>query len=213
MAVRYMAETTTTDTMRREVESAVNVISNTVTVLETLRSIGHTDHASETARISTAHSPSAETVAQRERTAETMRVLESVAMEARQESAVLTAEKMERLTAIVSEYRSAERMRSMENRTAAAVMHLAWMAHGAQHYAAFRDLPRMRTDVTYRIDAEKVGGGRAAKYEGMTERQARDMLGLLRRWEQESKKPATRVEVRQDGTRVHTRGGGTKIIR
>ena len=213
MAVRYMAETTMANTMRREVESAVNVISNTVTVLETLRSVGYTDHVLETARISTANIDSAETITQRERTAETMRVLESVATEARQENTVLANEKMERLASVVSEYRSAERMRSMESRTAAAAIHLAWMAHGAQHYAAFRDLPRMRTDVTYRIDAEKVGGGRAAKYEGMTERQARDMLGLLRRWEQESKKPATRVEVRQDGTRVHTRGGGTKIIR
>lgn len=213
MAVRYMTETTTANTVRREVESAVSVISKTVTVLETLRSIGHTDHVSETARISTTNTTNAETITQREKTAETMRVLESAATEARQENTVLAAEKMERLTAIVSEYRDVERMRSMENRTAAAVMHLAWMAHGAQHYTAFRDLPRMRTDVTYRIDAAKVVGGRAAKYEGMTERQARDMLGLLRRWEQESKKPATRVEVRQDGTRVHTRGGGTKIIR
>ncbi len=92
-------------------------------------------------------------------------------------------------------------------------MHLVWMAHGAQHYAVFRDLPRMRTDVTYRIDAEKIGGGRAAEYEGMTERQARDMLSLLRRWEQESKKPATRVEVRQDGTRVYSSGSGTKTIK
>ncbi len=212
MAVRYMAETTTANTVRREVESAVSTISSTVTVLDTLRSIGHADHVLETARISTANTANTETITQREKTAETMRVMESVATEARQENTVLTAEKKERLASVVSEYRDAERMRSIENRTAAA-MHLAWMAHGAQHYAAFRDLPRMRTDVTYRIDAEKVGGGRAARYEGMTERQARDMLGLLRRWEQESKKPATRVEVRQDGTRVHTRGGGTKIIR
>ncbi len=213
MAVRYMAETTMANTVRREVESAVSVISNTVTVLDTLRSIGHADYVSETARISTANTANAETTTQREKTSETMRALESVATEARQENTVLAAEKLERLTAVVSEYRSAERMRSMENRTAAAVMHLAWMAHGAQHYAVFRDLPRMRTDVTYRIDAEKVGGGRAAKYEGMTERQARDMLGLLRRWEQESKRPATRVEVRQDGTRVYSRGSGTKTIK
>ncbi len=213
MAVRYMAETTTADTVRREVKSAVSVISSTVTILDALRSVGHADHVLEAARISTANTTNTETVTQREKTAETMRVLQSVATEARQENTVLTAEKMERLTAIVSEYRDAERIRGMENRTAASVMHLVWMAHGAQHYAVFRDLPRMRTDVTYRIDAEKIGGGRAAEYEGMTERQARDMLSLLRRWEQESKKPATRVEVRQDGTRVYSSGSGTKTIK
>lgn len=210
MAVRYMAGTTTHDTMRREVEGAVNTITNAVTVLETLRAINRADHVLETARmVSASHTDSIGT-------AETMRVLESVATGTSSGRVALPTKTAGHLASLVSGYRHAQyaqHVRDMESRTMATVMQVLGAAHGGQSYAIFRDLPTMRADVTYRISNAQGPGGRPAKYEGMTERQAKEMLNLLRRWEQESKKPATRVEIRQDGTRVYSRGGGTKTIK
>lgn len=218
IAKRYMSDSTTNKTIETGARAAAGIISSALTVLETLREAGRTDYIREAAKVVTASISTASTISEKERTAETIRVLESVAMETKGGASIVSAEKMERLAVFVSEYRDAERISSATNSRGASVfsetLQRIGMEHGGQYYSIFQGLPTMRPDITIKIDAAKVGGGgRFAKHEGMTEAQARDMLRLLRRWEQESMKPTTRVDIMPDGTRVHTRGGGTKIIK
>ncbi len=198
IAKRYMSDSTTNETIETKTRAAVGAISETLNIMNAVKRTGQSDHVTETAKIVTATISETATILGR-----------SVTME---------AEKTDRVAAFISEYWSAERLSDeVINRNAALfseVLRRVDMVQGAQYYAMFRGLPTMRPDVTVKIDAAKVGGGgRFAKYEGMTERQAKDMLNLLRRWEQETKRPTTRVDIMPDGTRIHTRGGGTKIIR